>query len=371
MAETFITAGKIITGCKSIDVVGKECVQFGKHCLLVTGARSMKRAGITDHVIDLLKKEGVETTLFSGIANEPTVDDVDTGRKLLQEHSCDVVIGLGGGSAIDTAKAIAGLAFETEPTEIFLEGKEITNKGLPFVAIPTTAGTGSEVTPNSVIIHPRKVEKKSIRSSLFLARVVIVDPELTYSMPRTLTAHTGMDALTQAIESFISIHATPITEALSVEAFRLIARSLVIAYQNGADRMAREDMAYGSLMAGMALANARLGVVHGIAHPIGARYHLPHGLVCGVLLPHAMRLNAEAAKEKFDALSSMLGKNVITFVENLVDTLGIPKTLAACRIEPTDFPAIIKESMPSGSLKANPKKVTEADVEKILREITA
>jgi alcohol dehydrogenase len=329
----------------------------------------MQRAGITDRVVALLRREGVETTVFAGIAGEPTVDHVDSGRKVCRENQCDLVVGMGGGSGIDAAKVIAGLAFEQEPTEIYHSGKEIAGRGLPFVAIPTTAGTGSEVTPNSVISNPRTFEKKSIRSSLFLARVAIVDPELTLSVPPTVTGHTGMDALTQAIESYISIYATPITEALSLEAAWLIARSLLIAYRQGANLGARTDMAYGSLMAGMALANARLGVVHGIAHPLGVRYHIPHGLVCAVLLPRAMRLNAEAAKEKFGRLAQVFGKEPIAFVEELSEALSLPKTLRAYKVKAADFPAIVRESMPSGSLKANPKKVTEGDVEMILRGV--
>ena len=369
MPESFVTAGKIITGCKGLEAVGKECAGIGKHGLIVTGTSAMRRAGITDRVVALLKKEGVAATVFAGVGGEPTVAEVDAGRKVCRENGCDLVVGLGGGSAMDAAKVVAGLAFEQEPTEVFLEGKGIGARGLPFVAIPTTAGTGTEVTPNSVITNPRTVEKKSIRSSLFVSRVAIVDPELTLSAPPAVTALTGMDALTQAIESYISIHATPITEALSFEAARRIACSLPIAFRDGGNIAARTDMAYGSLMAGMALANARLGVVHGIAHPLGVRYHIPHGLVCAVLLPHAMRLNAEAAREKLARLSQMLGRDAVAFVEELSAALGIPKTLKAYNVRLEDFPAIVKESMPSGSLKANPKKVTEGDVEMILGEV--
>jgi alcohol dehydrogenase len=371
MPETFITAAKIIPGCGGLNEAGKECSALGKHCLIVTGTSAMKRAGITDRVVALLKKEGVAATVFAGVAGEPAVDDVDAGRKVCRENRCDVVMGLGGGSALDAAKVIAGLAFEEEPTDVFHAGKEIAGHGLPFVAIPTTAGTGTEVTPNSVISNPRTMEKKSIRSSLFVARVAIVDPELTLSVPPAATAYTGMDALTQAIESYVSIHATPITEALSFEAARRIACSLPIAFRDGGNIAARSDMAYGSLMAGMAMSNARLGVVHGIAHPLGVRYHIPHGLVCAVLLPRAMRLNAEAAREKFARLSRMLNKNAVTFVKDLSAALGIPKTLKQYNVRAEDFPAIIKESMPSGSLKANPKKVTEQDVETILREVAS
>jgi alcohol dehydrogenase len=369
MSHTFVTTGKIITGCKSLDEVGKECAAIGRRCVLVTAAASMRRTGVTDRVVALLKKEGVVTAVFDGVKGEPTVTDVDAGRRICRDQKCDMVVALGGGSAIDAAKVIAGLAFEQEPTEVFHGGKAIPGRGLPFVAIPTTAGTGSEVTPNSVITNPRTVEKKSIRSSLFISRVAIVDPELTLTVPPTVTAHTGMDALTQAIESYISIHATPITEALSLESARLIGRSLLPVYRDGSNLAARTDMAYGSLMAGMALANARLGVVHGIAHPLGVRYHIPHGLVCAVLLPRAMRFSAEAAREKFARLSHLLGRDIFAFVQEAAAEFGLPRTLRDYKLQASDFPAIVKESMSSGSLKANPQKVTERDVEEMLREV--
>ncbi len=369
MAATFTTIGKIITGAGCLNGIGKECAHLGRRALLVTGARAMKRTGVTDRVAALLRKEGVETAVFSGLAGEPTVAEVDAGRKVCRENGCDLVIGLGGGSPIDAAKAVAGLAFDQEPTEVFLEGKAITGRGLPFVAVPTTSGTGSEATPNSVLTNPRKLEKKSIRSDLFIARAAFVDPELTLSAPPSVTAHSGMDAFTQAVESYISIHATPLTEALSFEAARLIARSLIAACRNGSDLQARTDLSYGSLMAGIALCNARLGIVHGIAHPLGVRYHIPHGLCCAALLPLAIRLNDQAAREKLARLSQMLGKDVGPCVEEMNAALGIPPTLRAYKLREADFPAIIKESMPSGSLKANPKKVTEADVETILRDV--
>ncbi|MEW6358056.1 MAG: iron-containing alcohol dehydrogenase [Planctomycetota bacterium] len=366
---TFITAPKIITGAGTLADCGKEAAMFGRSCLLVTGRGALRRAGVTDRLVDLLAEHGVAAHVYDGVSGEPTLDMVDEGRKLVHDLKIHFVIGAGGGSAMDAGKVVAGLAHEDAPCAEFHQGREVEKPGIPFIAIPTTSGTGSEVTKNGVITDPTAKVKQSIRHDSFMAKLVIVDPELTLSAPRDITAHTGMDALTQAIESYTSIHATPLTDALSFEAVALICRSLAAACEDGDDIAARSDMAYGSLMAGMALANARLGAVHGLAHPLGVRYGIPHGLVCGVLLPRVMRLNSEAAKEKYAKIARMVNKDAIAFVEELSEKVGLPKDLSKYNVPRDDFDAIIAESMPSGSLKANPKPVTEDDLRVILEEV--
>ncbi|NOZ24355.1 MAG: iron-containing alcohol dehydrogenase [Planctomycetes bacterium] len=367
---TFITAQKLITGAGTLVDCGTESARFGKSCLLVTGRSSLRKAGITDRLMDLLAEHSIAAHVFDGVNAEPTLHMLDEGRKLVHDLNADFVIGAGGGSAMDAGKVIAGLANEEAPSIEFHEGKKVEKLGIPFIAIPTTSGTGSEVTKNGVITNGAAQVKKSIRDDGFMAKVVILDPELTIPVPPDITANTGMDALTQAIESYTSIHATPITEALSIKAISLICRSLPVVCKNGNNIDARTDMAYGSLMAGMALANARLGAVHGLAHPLGVRYGIPHGLVCGVLLPRVMRLNAEAAGEKYAKIARMVKKDAIEFVEELSDKVGLPKNLREFDISREAFDAIIEESMPSGSLKANPKPITEDDLRTILEEIT-
>ena len=366
---TFITAPKIITGPGALSDCGPGAACLGGSCLLVTGRSSLRASGTMDRLIDILVESGVTAHVFDGVGGEPTLDVVDEGRKILQDLGVDSVIGIGGGSAMDAAKVMAGLAGESAPTLDFHNGAPVEKAGLPFIAIPTTSGTGSEVTKNGVITNAEARVKKSIRDDAFMARVVIVDPELTCSVPPDVTANTGMDALTQGIESYTSIHATPITDALSVKAINLICRSMADAYEDGGNMEARTNMAYGSLMAGMALANARLGAVHGLAHPLGVRYGIPHGLVCAVLLPRVMRLNADAAKEKYAKITRMVKMEAIEFVEQLSATVQLPKDLSSFDIPQADYDAIIAESMPSGSLKANPKPVQESDLMAILQEV--
>jgi len=362
MAYVFHAPREIITGRGCLASLGEKAKPLGRHALLVTGRHAAKAAGFTDRATQLLGESGVAVTLFDGVQPEPTVHNVDDGRSLVAEHACDLVIGLGGGSAIDAAKAIAGLARETGATEEFLDGRlKVTKRALPMIAVPTTAGTGAEATPNAVLTDPERTLKQSLRASSMLPDVAIVDPELTLPCPPKLTAYAGMDALVQAIESYLSIRATPLTEGLSLHAARLLLRSLERAVKDGRHLPAREDCAYASLMAGIALANARLGAVHGLAHPLGVRYGIPHGLTCAVLLPPVLRMNRPFAVEKFAALDALAGGEIIASVEKLMAAVGVPLDLREYHLRAEDFKQMADESLPSGSTQANPKKMTSAD----------
>ena len=368
--HSFTTAREIVTGIGAVACVGERAAALGDTALVVTGRRAMRESGATDRVASLLAKAGVQAAVFEEVEHDPDVTTVDAGRALCRDGHCSVVIGLGGGSAMDAAKAIAGLANESAPTAEFLSGRSATAPTLPLIAIPTTSGTGAEVTKNAVLSDRARGIKQSIRAESMMPAIAIVDPELTLSCPPGVTAASGMDALVQAIEAYTSIHATPLTDGLAFDAARRLIRWLAAAYEEGADLSAREQCAYGSLMAGMALANARLGAVHGIAHPLGARYGLEHGVVCGLLMPHVMRLNRGHVGDKYDRLSGVAGGDIIEFIEGLVARFGLRSALEGVTIPREDFPAIAAESLPSGSLKANAKKFTEADVEAVLEALT-
>ena len=370
MTATFSTAERIITGAGSLTSIGEEAKALGKRALLLTGRKAMKEAGKEKRLIEILKRSGVESRLFGRVPPEPDLSVVDEARGLMRKHSCDLAIGLGGGSVIDVAKAAAGLANEDAPTVEFHSGRKIEKKGLPIIAIPTTSGTGAEVTTNSVIIDREKCVKKSIRDDSLMPRVAIVDPELTLTLPPEVTAYTGMDALTQAIESFTSIHSTPLTDALALKAFGLISRSLLRAVRDGKDLEARRDMAYGSLLAGMALANARLGAVHGLAHPLGVRYEIPHGVVCAVLLPYVMRMNLPFAKEKYSVLGETVDQDIMVWVEKILEETGLPQDLSDYNLKEEDFSGIVQEALQSGSTAANPQKVTPEDLQKIQHKVS-
>ncbi|KPJ62151.1 MAG: hypothetical protein AMS15_04965 [Planctomycetes bacterium DG_23] len=369
MQALFTTAARIITGAGSLSSVGEEAKSLGKRALVLTGRRAMKEAGIEKRLLDILSALGVESHLFDRVPPEPDLTVVDEARCLIRKHTCDLVIGLGGGSVIDVAKAAGGLANEEAPAAAFHQGKKVEKGGLPIIAIPTTSGTGTEVTRNSVIIDKKRRVKKSIRDDALMPRVAIIDPELTLTLPPEVTAYTGMDALTQAIESFTSIHSTPLTDALAFKAFGLLSQSLLQAVKDGKDLEARTDMSYGSLLAGMALANARLGAVHGLAHPLGVRYDIAHGMVCGILLPFVMHMNLAFAKEKYRALGEAVNQDVIAWVEKTSDEAGLPKDLSNYNLRKEDFPEIMEEALQSGSTAANPKKVTQEDLLKILRDL--
>lgn len=370
MAATFRTARKIITGCGSLGQLPSVVNELGQHALLVTGRRAMRRAGVTDRVRADLESAGCSVAVFDDVPAEPGFDSVDAGRVLLERRNADVVIGIGGGSVVDVAKAIAGLAYAEQPTAAFFAGQAMPDRGAAIVAVPTTAGTGAEVTCNSVLSDPNNPVKQSIRGDVLMPAVALVDPELTVSMPPAVTARSGMDALTQAIESYWSIHATPITEALALHAIELISGSILDAFNDGSNIDARRAMAYGSLTTGMAFANSRLGAVHGLAHPLGARYHIPHGEVCAILLPHVMRLNRPAVPAKYDRISHIVGQDAADYAADLLTRLDIPTTLEHVAISRNDFDVIVEESMPSGSLKANPKQVAPDDLLAILDAVT-
>ena len=241
-------------------------------------------------------------------------------------------------------------------------------RGLPHIAVPTTAGTGAEATSNSVLTDPENGVKKSLRGPGLLPIACIVDPQLTVTCPRTVTAASGMDALTQAIESFLSVHAIPTTEALSLEAVRLIAGGLPGAYERGDDIAARAAVSEGSFMAGLALGSARLGAVHGLAHPLGLFYKLPHGVVCAALLPHVLRRNAPAVREKYERLRQAMGADPLQRVEGLIDRFGLPREVGPYPDEERES-AIVRSALTSGSSRANPVPVDETFLREVLREV--
>lgn len=376
----FSLSTKLVMGCGSLQSLTQEASSLGKRLLLVTGRAAMRRLGILDKVVKMLNDAGKTVTLFDQVEPEPCTETVNIAVELAKKEKCAMVIGLGGGSVLDAAKAIAGIANKEEEVEEFQAGKRLDSPGLPFIAIPTTSGTGAEVTPNAVLINKKECLKKSFRDPLLSAKVAIIDPELTIFSPPHITAYSGMDALCQAIETFVSLGSNPLTDSLCREAIKLIGRSLLKAYRKGKDLPARIDMSYGSLLGGIALFNARMGVVHGIAHPLGARYGIAHGLLCGLLLPYAMEFNLDVVADKYAEIVPLLGSNIsgtkgtdaakeaISRIKDFLANLNFPQGLRELGVKEKDFPAIARDSMPSGSLKANPKKVVEGDVVEILKK---
>jgi alcohol dehydrogenase class IV len=315
------------------------------------------------------------------VSGEPTVDVVREGVRRVRDAACDVVISLGGGSAIDAGKAIASVATNGgEPLE-FLEvvgkGRTIAVPPLPFIAVPTTAGTGSEVTRNAVLGSPEHGVKASLRSPLMLPRVALVDPELTYGLAPAVTASTGLDALTQLIEPYVSARANPFVDTICVEGIGRVAGALRRAYHDGADAGARRDMALASLFGGLALANAGLGVVHGFAAPLGGMWKAPHGSLCAVVLPHGMAANVAAlraraprnpALERYAAIARLLtGRNDaraedgIDWVRGLCVEFNIP-SLRTWGVSEADLPGVVEKAARASSMQANPLPLTSQEL---------
>ncbi len=365
----FTSPDRLRFGCGALDALGTEAARLGRRPLLVTGRRAMAEAGITDRCLAVLAEGGLAAALYDEVEPEPHVATVDRCRAAIASHGADLVIGLGGGSAMDVAKVAAGLARETEPTAAFHGDATPAGTGLPVAAVPTTSGTGSEMTNNGVVSDPATGLKASIRHPSFVPKLALVDPALTVPCPPRVTATSGIDALVQAIESYLSVNATPLTEAVSLRGVVELEAALPDVVERGEDLALRTRAAWGSVLAGLALTNARLGVVHGLAHPIGIRTGAPHGLVCGVLLAPALDYNRDAAPEKVAALEAVLGADPAAYARDLLAACGLPATLAEYGLDPAAFEAIAEESLPSGSTKANPRPVTVADMIDLLHQV--
>ena len=382
MKFEFATATRIIFGPGTIQEAAPLAAQRGKRAFVVTG-RTIERAA---PLLKELQKYKVEFVTFN-VTGEPTTSLVKEALEKARQTKSDLVIGIGGGSVLDTGKVVAAMLTNSGQLEDYLEvvgrGKPLTQNPVPYIAIPTTAGTGAEVTRNAVLGVPEYGGKVSIRSPLLLPRIAIVDPELTYSMTPFLTATTGLDALTQLIEADVCNKANPLTDGVCQEGLVRVARSLRQVYEDGSNKVAREDMALASLFSGLALANAGLGAVHGLAGPLGGMLNIPHGLICARLLPYVMQANVQAlqnraanlqALARYDQVAQLLtGKTSaramdgIEWVQELCSTFKLP-ALSTFKLKEQDFPAVVTRSQKSSSMKGNPIALTDDELMDILKK---
>jgi alcohol dehydrogenase class IV len=380
MPFEFATAQKIVFGAATIKDLGSLARGLGRSALVVTG-RSVARA---EPLLKLLKTEGLASHVFA-VSGEPDVATVEQGMTQARAAGCDLVVSFGGGSAIDAGKAIAAMLANDGPLLDYLEvigrGKALARPSTPFIAIPTTAGTGSEVTRNAVLASPGHRVKVSLRSPLMLARIALVDPELTYDLPRSITASTGLDALTQLIEPYICLRANALTDAVCVEGLQRAARSLRAAFEDGHNTKARQDMCAASLFGGLALANAGLGAVHGFAGPIGGMFPAPHGAVCAALLPQVMEINLRAlrlrapaneALARYENVARLLTGDAnstadqgVVWVKELVSALHVPG-LRSYGITSASTSALVDQSSKASSMKANPIALTREEMTEAL-----
>ncbi len=377
MRFEFATATRIIFGEGTAATLAQVAGAFGARPLIVTGASTSRAAALV---------AGLSAATFA-VAGEPTVDLVRQGARRVRDSGCDAVIAIGGGSAIDAGKAIASIAANGGEPLDFLEivgkGRSISAPSLPFIALPTTAGTGSEVTRNAVLGSPEHGVKASLRSPLMLPRMALVDPELTYGLTPAVTASTGLDALTQLIEPYVSARANPLVDGICVEGIGRVAGALRRAYHNGGDVDARRNMSLASLFGGLALANAGLGVVHGFAAPLGGTWNAPHGALCAAILPYGMTANVAALRARapqhpslarYATIARLLtGRNAaraedgIEWVRELCVELNIP-ALRAWGITEADLPGVVEKAARASSMQANPLPLTNGE---LLAVITA
>ncbi len=376
----FATATRIIFGPGAIRDAGIVAAEFGRRALVVTG-RDSNRA---QPLVQLLLARDISTATFP-VSGEPELETIRQGVALAKRERCELIIAIDGGSALDTGKAIAALAANDGELLDYLEvighGRALAKTPLPFIAIPTTAGTGSEVTRNAVLASPEHRAKVSLRSPLMLPKVALIDPELMLDLPPAITASTGLDALTQLIEPYVCSRANPMTDALCADGIRRVAASLRKAFANGRDASAREDMALASLFGGIALANAGLGAVHGLAGPIGGMFPAPHGAVCAALLPHVMAANLGAMRQRQPANVAILKYKEVgrlltgnkwaseadgtEWVRHLVTDLQIP-LLRTYGIAAPDADELIARAGKASSMKANPIPLNADELRQIL-----
>lgn len=381
----FYTPGKIIFGPGGLSQVGTEEKRLGNKALIVLGRSAMRKSGALDRLTRLLKKNNLEYTIYENIPSDPTVETVDTGASLARKGSCNLVIALGGGSVLDTGKAISAMVTNegsvADYHEIEGKGKKFQHKTLPFIAIPTTSGTGSEATRNAVITNTKLGLKKSIRDLWLIPEVALVDPELTLSLPPHITAICGGDALTQCIESYLGKKSQEITDALALHAIGLIGKSLVKAVKEGENLEARKDMAMAALLSGLCLSNSGLGAAHALSHPLGIYYKIPHGLSCAVLLPYVMEYNLPVVTKKLAKIAQSLGEDLsllseteaaqraVEKIKEILSAIGIKKNLSEWEIKKEDFSQLINGAQ-GGSLNNNPRDTSDEDLIKLLYKMT-
>lgn len=344
--------------------IAQESLEFGLRGLIVHG-RSLEKSGKKEKILNQFPPKAKVEGFCRG-SGEPTLDEISVVIEKAKAIKAQWIVGIGGGSVLDLAKASAGLFNAKEKPIFYQEGGELKERGLPFIAVPTTAGTGSEATINSVIIDREKRTKLSIRDKSFLAKKVILDVELLKELPPSIMGYAAMDAFVQAYESFISKNATWFSENLALKAIELINENILPPYgSQGEENLS--SLLLGSYLAGIALSSSRLGVVHGIAHPLGVLYDLPHGLICSVCFIPSIMLNKDAMGKKYEIMCNIIGMDLLERIEELLVSLKISSPFKGMRL--IEKEKIVEETLKSGSTAANPKRIERDDVEFILREL--
>lgn len=374
MAAKFFIPSVNVLGQGAVDDAIGDIKTLGfKHALIVTD-KPLVKIGLVGEVAEKLGQNGITSTIYDGVQPNPTVTNVEAGLALLKANKCDFVISLGGGSPHDCAKGIALVATNGGSIKDYEGLDQSAKPQLPLVAINTTAGTASEMTRFCIITDEARHIKMAIVDKHTTPLLSVNDPELMLKKPASLTAATGMDALTHAVEAYVSIAANPITDACAIKAIELIQANLVSAVENGQDINAREQMAYAQFLAGMAFNNASLGYVHAMAHQLGGFYDLPHGVCNALLLPHVQEYNAQVVPARLKDIAKAMGVDVsamtdeqgasaaIAAIKKLSVAVKIPENLTLLGVKAEDIPTLADNALKDACGFTNPKQATHAEI---------
>lgn len=369
-----------LIGRGAVREIGRKAKILHGRCAFIVASIGTVGKSQAAEIAEILSAEGIDAVSFCEAVPNPTVAVVERGVCLYHQHRCDLIVAVGGGSAIDTAKGIGLLAANGGHIKDYDGLNRSKNAMPPFIAISTTAGSGSEVTQFAVISDESDHSKFTIVDWHMTPNVSVNDPEMMASMPPSLTAATGMDALTHAVEAYVSKNATPVTDAKAFKAAQLIAESIVAAVKNGSDMEAREKMCYASFLAGTAFNNAGLGLTHAMSHPLGGRYNLPHGLCNALLLPYVVKFNLDQAADKFSELAVATGagkswhsgrenaESLVRMLLNLSRDVDLPAGLSEIGVREKDLPLLAEEAMEEAIGRTNPRSYTLAQVLELYRE---
>jgi alcohol dehydrogenase len=382
MKKTFSFTGakKIVFGCASFESLADQVKELGGRRPLVVLDKNLSKSGFRERALAVLAKGSLKAVVFDKVEPEPRLELADEGTETARRGKCDIVVGIGGGSAMDVAKAIAALLPNKGRAQDFLGLNKVPGPGLPTIMVPTTAGTGSEVTFTAVFLRKNLNKKEGMNSPYLYPTLALLDPTLTLSLPPQSTAATGIDALCHAIESYTSVSASPMSEMVSLEAIRLIAENLRTCVHNGQSLEARENMLLGSLYAGLGLANAGVGAAHSLSYPLGGKYGISHGMANTLMLPRVMDFNVPSAQEKFAVIAEIMGESTeglpvreaaylaVDAVESLIEDCGIFTTMRELGIPEEDFPELARIALTVvRPLENNPRKINFEDAIEIYR----
>jgi alcohol dehydrogenase class IV len=358
--------GRLIFGAKSLHELPKE-ISANEIPFVITD-KGVSQSGILKKVTDVLEGAGIRYHIFDGIEPDPPMEVVEKAVSLYRKHGCTMVIGLGGGSSIDGAKSVSLMASQQGSIREYGAGKVIDGQLIPIYAIPTTAGTGSEVTGVAVITDRENKIKMVLRGPQLIPKCVFLDPELLAFIPRRVAAETGADALTHAIETYVSLNSTVITEGLALSSIKIIGKYLRRMVGNPEDREAAEHMLLASCMAGLSFTNGGLGLVHSLAHPVGAHFHVSHGLSCALYLPFVMEFNLLTCPEKFASVAEALGADIrgmschraakesVKVVREMFADIGIPRNFSDLGVTFQLHPQMVEDALAAVPTKANPRR---------------